>query len=28
LRKKIESDPTHPTLLQTIKGRGVKLQSI
>lgn len=28
LRKKIEPDPTSPTLLQTIKGRGVKLQSI
>lgn len=28
LRKKIEPDPTQPTLLQTIKGRGIKLQSI
>lgn len=26
LRKKIEPDPNHPTLLQTIKGRGIKLQ--
>lgn len=28
LRKKIEPDPTHPTLLQTIKGRGLKLQTV
>jgi two-component system phosphate regulon response regulator PhoB/two-component system alkaline phosphatase synthesis response regulator PhoP len=28
LRKKIEADPNHPELIQTIKGRGIKLQSI
>lgn len=28
LRKKIEPDPSHPQLLQTVKGRGVKFQSI
>lgn len=28
LRKKIEPDPSNPTLLQTIKGRGLKLQTV
>ena len=28
LRKKIEADPNQPQLIQTIKGRGIKLQSI